>query len=250
MSGAAREEILNRLRSALGRGQVFRAASADAPPAAPSTVADAEGDARTLALTFGARLAAVSGSFEIVDGQSEVPERVLRRVTELAAATASADAATGHSGGIPVLSWAPAQLPLPELAGWLAARGVRLVVPDDLHDPEDRARAAAPAVGLTGADAAFAATGSLLLTAAPGRSRAASLLPLAHVALVPLSRIYPSFEAWARTVRREGHLDGLLRSGAQAVFITGPSKSADIELNLTLGVHGPRFLHAILFHDR
>ena len=102
----------------------------------------------------------------------------------------------------------------------------------------------------TGVEAAFANTGSVVLTPAPGRSRIASLLPLHHLILVPLSKIYPTFEDWLAKLRKEGHLETFVRESGQIAFITGPSKSADIELNLTLGVHGPKVVHAIVFDDK
>ncbi len=102
---------------------------------------------------------------------------------------------------------------------------------------------------MTSADAAFASTGSIVLASGRGKSRAASLLPLRHLVLVPMSRIHPTVEAWLRTLRHDQALGSFLRVSGQIVFITGPSKSADIELNLTLGVHGPRVVHALIFDD-
>ncbi len=104
-------------------------------------------------------------------------------------------------------------------------------------------------IGLTSVDAAFASTGSVALAPGPGRSRAASLLPLRHIMLVPLSRIYPTVEDWLRFLRQAGRLSDLLQRSAQIVFVTGPSKSADIELILALGVHGPQVVHAVVFDD-
>lgn len=88
--------------------------------------------------------------------------------------------------------------------------------------------------GITGASAAIAETGSLLITSGAGRPLSASLLPEIHVAIVPAERIVESPEDAMR------HQD--LPRAAAAALITGPSRTADIEMTLTIGVHGPKEL--------
>jgi L-lactate dehydrogenase complex protein LldG len=94
--------------------------------------------------------------------------------------------------------------------------------------------------GLTGAEAAFAETGSVVVRSGPGRPRMASLIPLIHVVLLPANLIFRSPMHWL--TEPESNAAG----AANVVYITGPSRTADIEQNLTLGVHGPRELHIIL----
>jgi L-lactate dehydrogenase complex protein LldG len=88
-------------------------------------------------------------------------------------------------------------------------------------------------IGVTGCDAAVAETGSLVMLSGPGKPRAASLLPPVHLCVVRLDDLGPSMgELFARRARD-------IADAACCTFITGPSRTADIELTLTLGVHGP-----------
>lgn len=121
----------------------------------------------------------------------------------------------------------------PELAAWqiearLARLGVQLVSPH-----ADKHALAECDLGVTGVDFAFPETGTLMLRSAPEKPRAVSLLPRVHLAfLSPAALCAEPSVAFAR-VRDEGYW----------VFVTGPSRTADIELTVTIGVHGPRALY-------
>lgn len=99
------------------------------------------------------------------------------------------------------------------------------------------------AVGITGAVCALAESGSIIVSSGPAQPRMASLVGLVHVALLPASAIHRSLT----------HLvveqPDLLTAGANAVIITGPSRTGDIEQQLNLGVHGPRHLHVVVIED-
>jgi L-lactate dehydrogenase complex protein LldG len=95
-------------------------------------------------------------------------------------------------------------------------------------------------VGITTAQAAIAETGTLVLESAAERHRLVSLVPPVHIAIIAASRIAASL----------GEALALLREGKDlspaVTFITGPSRTADIELTLTIGVHGPQELYVIV----
>jgi L-lactate dehydrogenase complex protein LldG len=125
--------------------------------------------------------------------------------------------------GVRVLAWDPSELPY----------GIGDVLPAALLGRSPRKEQALADVGLTGCDAAIAETGSLAMISAPGRSRIVSLLPPAHIAIVTPDRLTFSMAEFFA-----GHAEPLGRA-ASCTFITGPSRTADIELTLTLGIHGP-----------
>jgi L-lactate utilization protein LutC len=249
-----RDDILNRIRVILRRPDL-PFPPADAPPLAAAermTVTQAAGGPRELAARFGAELQQLHGTFEVLDSPVEARLALVNRLqdwtTEEEAARRGAQLETGQDRK--VLSWAPEALPIEGLPEVLADVGWQLVAPRDLTTPESREPVRFIRYGLTGVEAVFAATGSMLVFSGSATNRAASLLPLRHVALIPFSRLYPTVEDWLAARRGEGALVDLLRGRAGWNLITGPSKSADIEFNLTLGVHGPKFVHAILFADK
>jgi L-lactate dehydrogenase complex protein LldG len=98
-------------------------------------------------------------------------------------------------------------------------------------------------VGLTAADAAIADTGSLVLMAGPGRARLAAMSVRTHIALFTPGQLHATLADW---VAARPDRAAEVRAHSAAVLITGPSRTADIEMTLTVGVHGPGELIAIL----
>ena len=202
-------------------------------------------------MRFGSELARLYGTYEVLDSAGKrlaLVNRLSEWASEEEAARKGPALDTGQERM--VLAWAPEHLPVDGLAEMLADVDWKLVVPNNLATPESRDAVRFIRFGLTGVEAAFAATGSVLVASGKGKSRVASLLPLRHIALIPFSRLYRTVEEWLEERREAGNLAETLRERAAAWhMITGPSKSADIEMNLTLGVHGPKYVHAILFAD-
>ncbi|MES2535207.1 MAG: lactate utilization protein C [Pseudomonadota bacterium] len=96
-------------------------------------------------------------------------------------------------------------------------------------------------VGITGSYCAVAETGTLLLLSGPETYASASLLPETHIAIVAASRIVASMEDAFALVRAER---GELPRAAN--FISGPSRTGDIEQTIVIGAHGPYRVHVIL----
>lgn len=181
-----------------------------------------------------ARLPPATPAPTVPDRGPRTAEECLERfLTELRAVGVEAwveDSAEGVRGrveallaGRRVLSWDPVHLPY----------DVGRVLRDPVlgsHPREEQARAE---VGLTGCAAALAETGTLALVSGPGRARTVSLLPPAYVAVVRRQDLRFTMGEFFR--EHAAALDG----AASCTFITGPSRTADIELTLTLGVHGP-----------
>ena len=94
----------------------------------------------------------------------------------------------------------------------------------------------APA-GLTTCLAGLADTGTVILPSGVDQSNLTSLLPRTHLVILRAKDIYPSFDHWIRAGGREA-----IASSSQLTLITGPSRTADVEMILTLGVHGPERL--------
>jgi L-lactate dehydrogenase complex protein LldG len=100
------------------------------------------------------------------------------------------------------------------------------------------------AVGITGSFCAVAETGSLLLLSGPDAFVSASLLPETHIAIVQASRIVAAMEDAFSLMRTErGELP------RTASFISGPSRTGDIEQTIVLGAHGPARVHVIIVHQ-
>lgn len=244
---SARDTILARLRAALA-APAFRDEPTSYPPER-KPLATVGGGTDALVAALGAKLTNLGGGFDSVPDDASARARIAELILGWERPARSGTQSGVRSSPIEVLIWAPEHVPLLGLDEDLGRSGVRTYQPGDLRVAEELERCAAARIGLTGVDAAIAATGTLVLSGGPGRSRAASLLPERHLAVVPTSRIHRSLEAWLAHVRTEGKLDAFLRNNRQIFFVTGPSKSADIELNLTLGVHGPGYVHAVVYDD-
>jgi len=220
MSGA-RDEILARVRDALSRGRAELARRGVSAPELPSLDASPESLGAPGGLdTQAARVARFVERVEAVGG------RVRRAKSEKEAAAALRSIA-GEARFFAV-SDAPLAVRLADTA--FGPRGGR--VPYD----GSRDELMACRFGVTCAQHAIAETGTLVLRSRDERHRLISLVPDVHIAILRAEDVLPDLRAALLAVKDD----------PAATFITGPSRTGDIELTLVVGVHGPKELHVIL----
>jgi L-lactate dehydrogenase complex protein LldG len=136
------------------------------------------------------------------------------------------------------------------LSAQLAALHLSVVVATDFPADEKAkliARLAECGAGVTAVDYAIAETGTLALTSDEEQALLVSLLPIIHIAVIRPQQILASLTDVV------GELGGGRMQEAvpfrSATFITGPSRTSDVELTLSIGVHGPKELHLIVLSD-
>jgi len=198
----SRDFILHRIRTALGRGAGQAVAD---PPPARIRIPTVAMDARVASMLE--RVQALAG--EAVE--SSDPRAFVAKATAGKSAIAS-------------------NAPYLAACGIVNLPGVRSGITDR---EELRALCATCDVGITSADYALADTGSLVMLASPQEARMISLLPPAHIAVVPRDRILTGLDELFSLLPRPAD------ATSSMVLITGPSRTADIEQILVRGVHGP-----------
>jgi L-lactate dehydrogenase complex protein LldG len=146
-----------------------------------------------------------------------------------------------------VIAWDLEQVGLPGLPAMLEQRGVAARGADTTGAGRaDALQALEPVrVCISGAEAGIAESATVIVRGGAGRPRLASLLAPAYIAVLRRPQIARGLGEALSEIRAR-HGDGVLADTSSLIFITGPSRTADIELTLTLGVHGPREVHVLL----
>ena len=129
-----------------------------------------------------------------------------------------------------IVSWQAERLP-EGLVAYLLQAGIQL-----RHDRDPLIK-----VGLTGASAAVADIGAIVLTSGPGQPLSTSLLPETHIAVLYEDAIY-------KNLPQVLHLQEI-QDASSVVMISGPSRTADIEMTLTIGVHGPGEIYVVCIRN-
>ncbi|HZN36572.1 MAG TPA: lactate utilization protein [Pirellulaceae bacterium] len=211
-----RNAFLARVRQASEQGRQYRVHLQPVPP--EIGYLGAEGD-------LCERLAV---EIDAVGGEAFV-------VPDLQAAGRQLHALLAEAGARSAVCWKHELLDRLGVADLLATAGVSLFDYDDLvalSAAERRSKLLACDVGITSCDLAIAETGTLLMCSRPGQERLASLIAPMHIAIVERSQIVPDLIDAFEWLPAES-------LPPNVTLITGPSKTGDIELQLTTGVHGP-----------
>jgi L-lactate dehydrogenase complex protein LldG len=208
----SREHILHRVRTAIGR-------SAGQPPGPPPPV----------------RIVVPDDANRTQGGQQlDRAATMLLRVEALAGKTYRAptpeDALEFVGAAIAGKTALASNAPYLAECGITRLPGVRTGIVD-LQELRDCS--ATVNVGITSADFALADTGTLVMLASPSEARLISLLPPAHIAVVPRDRILSGLDELFTLLPKPAE------QTSSMVLITGPSRTADIEQILVRGVHGP-----------
>jgi L-lactate dehydrogenase complex protein LldG len=215
----SREAFLARVKQAAELGRAYRIEHQSLAPEIGYV-----GAAGDLCEHLASEINAVGGIATIVDSLEQAREVLAGYLAENAATSA--------------LCWQHPLLERLGLAAFLKERNVAQIDFEQsaaLESSSRRLQQLACDIGITSVDLAIAETGTLLVCSRPGQERLASLLPPMHVAIVERSQIVPDLLDAFNIL----HERGLANLPSNITLITGPSKTGDIELQLTTGVHGP-----------
>ena len=143
-----------------------------------------------------------------------------------------------------VVAWAHPLVERLHLSAALAEQNVPLFVTDSesTADKDIRQQVIDAYIGVTSADFCMADTATLVMRTRPGQARTVSLVPAIHIAVIKLNQVIADLKElyallkWDPHERRQGMTNCL-------TFISGPSKTADIEATMVHGAHGPREVH-------
>jgi L-lactate dehydrogenase complex protein LldG len=204
--------------------------------AAPSPAVPVAPDARRTELLaqFARELEAVGGGFLGAFAPDEIRARTVALAREFGARTAAIGAGV-------TLDADPIARAL-EQAGIAVIRSPRVRSaggPDDAARAAYRKQVAACDLGVVEADAGIAATGTLAVVGAPDRPNSLTLLPPSNLIIIHADRMRPDLAAAIAGIGAETFI------AKRVALITGPSRTADIEKMIVLGVHGPKKLYAI-----
>jgi L-lactate dehydrogenase complex protein LldG len=218
----ARAEILQSIRSRLAESAALNPRRSPTLPLA-ATVPFVS-DKRSLVETFKQQLESVGGHCIVVSNESELTTALKHVVGEI------------EGNGLETRRLALSDSPLlGVITRDLEAQGHEIAVTPSASDLFQFD------VGITSAQAAIAETGTLVLEQARERNRLVSLLPPVHIAIVNAGDICATMSEAITRARNESDTSSAI------TFITGPSRTADIELTLTIGVHGPKELYVIVY---
>jgi L-lactate dehydrogenase complex protein LldG len=227
---SARDQILGGIRKALKRGPLDPAKTAElearlAAPPRNLIPARAVGiDARAQADLFVAMAEEVQTTVTRVKSLADVPTAV---ASYLAAENLPAELVMSPDPALDAIPWT--ERPLLQIRRGKAEAGDQ--------------------VSVTPVFAAVAETGTLMLTSGAGTPATLNFLPDTHIAVLRASAVVPSYEeGWTRLRQRQA-ADGGDSMPRTVNFVTGPSRTGDIEQRLILGAHGPRRLHVVLVED-
>ena len=250
-----REEMLERIRTALGR-------SKGSVPSAPSYTSEEWPPAgqrimpriapEDLVATFEAELRKVGGLPYKASAPPEIDE-VIRAMVASCGATAAVLSRNPllsrlkladrlRACGMSAAVWTAPEPPLAEHTR-LESSPQQSAVDSASAEEAFREQCFRAAVGITGVDFVLAESGSMVLSSLTEGSQLASLAPPVHLAFYTRAQVVESLE---EVLER---LSPRLNSGRSVVFVTGTSRTADIEQILIRGVHGPREVHAVLVEE-
>jgi L-lactate utilization protein LutC len=209
---SSREQILARLRS---REKPFPEVH---PPGAYQPMTPLAEDGPSLL----ARFVSEAEALNAVVHQSVNEAQVIQEILEILGSDKT------------ILAWDWPSIPLSGLHQALESAKISVASPRDSN----------VRVGISGAGAALAATGSLVLCSGKGQYRATSLLPPVHIAVITRQQIIPNLERWIQQQRAAGM--PAFQQTSNTVVVSGPSRTADIAMELILGMHGPGTLHIFI----